>query len=61
MGNKQKNQQPRHDQPTHEGQRLGGNNQGGKAPEHLGALDQGGEGGDKRTNPKTDDGDHSER
>jgi hypothetical protein len=48
MGNKQHNQEPRHEPRTHEGQRLGGNNQGGKAPEHVDALDQGGDGGQVR-------------
>jgi hypothetical protein len=47
MGNKQQNQEPRHGKRTHEGQRLGGNNQGGKAPEHDDALDQGGDGGQR--------------
>jgi hypothetical protein len=47
MGNKQHNQEPRHEQRTQDGQRLGDNNQGGKAPEHSDALDQGGEGGKK--------------
>ena len=34
MGNHQQNQEPRHEQKNREGQRLGDNNQGGKADEH---------------------------
>jgi hypothetical protein len=48
MGNRQQNQEPRHDQPRQEGQRLGDNNQGGKAPEGDDVLDQGGDGGQRR-------------
>jgi hypothetical protein len=44
MGNHQQNQEPRHEQEHREGQRLGGNNQGGKADEGETALDQGGQG-----------------
>jgi hypothetical protein len=44
MGNHQQNQEPRHEQPHREGQRLGGNHQGGKADESETALDQGGQG-----------------
>src|SRR5688500_6135257 len=44
MGNHQQNQQPRHEQKNREGQRLGDNNQGGKADEGEPALDQGGQG-----------------
>lgn len=44
MGNHQQNQQPKHEQEHREGQRLGGNNQGGKADEGETALDQGGQG-----------------
>lgn len=44
MGNHQQNQEPRHEQKTREGQRLGDNNQGGKADEHETALDQDGQG-----------------
>jgi hypothetical protein len=44
MGNHQQNKEPRHEQKHREGQRLGGNNQGGKADERETALDQGGQG-----------------
>jgi hypothetical protein len=50
MGNRQQNQEPRHDQPRQEGQRLGDNNQGGKAPQRDTALDQGGDGGRRNAN-----------
>lgn len=45
MGNKQQNHEPRHEQENREGQRLGGNNQGGKADERETVVDQGGQGG----------------
>jgi hypothetical protein len=45
MGNHQQNQQPRHEQKHREGQRLGDNNQGGKADQHETVFDQGGQGG----------------
>ena len=52
MGNKQQNQQPRHEQPTREGQRMGDNNQGGKADEHETVLDEGGQGGQREPSPR---------
>ena len=45
MGNRQQNHEPRHEQEHREGQRLGGNNQGGKANERETVFDQGGQGG----------------
>jgi hypothetical protein len=55
MGNHQQNQQPRHEPLEHEGQRRGGNNQGGKAPEATTALDQGGQGKGREPAPKPRD------
>ena len=54
MGNHQQNQQPRHEQPHREGQRLGDNNQGGKADDGETAIDQGGQG--KGREPRAPDG-----
>jgi hypothetical protein len=51
MGNKQQNQEPRHEQGNREGQRLGGNNQGGKADQHETVFDQGGQGGRRDLSP----------
>ena len=51
MGNKQQNQEPRHEQKNREGQRLGGNNQGGKADERETVVDQGGQGGRRDAAP----------
>lgn len=55
MGNHQQNQQPRHEPKEREGQRLGGNHQGGKAGEGETALDQGGHG--KGREPRNADDD----
>ena len=54
MGHHQQNQESRHEQPHREGQRLGDNNQGGKADEGETALDQGGQG--KGREPRAPDG-----
>jgi hypothetical protein len=54
MGNKQQNHEPRHEQESREGQRLGGNNQGGKADERETVVDQGGQGGKRDSAPKQD-------
>ena len=51
MGNKHQNQQPRHEQETQEGQRLGDNNQGGKADQRETVVDQGGQGGRRDSAP----------
>jgi hypothetical protein len=56
MGNRQQNHEPRHEQPTREGQRLGDNNQGGKADEHETVFDQDGQGGQRgKTAPEQRD------
>ena len=55
MGNHQQNQQPRQETKAREGQRLGGNHQGGKADEGETALDQGGQG--KGREPRDGDDD----
>jgi hypothetical protein len=54
MGNHQQNQQPRHEQPHREGQRLGDNNQGGKADEGETALDPDGQGKGREPRPEQD-------
>ena len=59
MGNHQQNQQPRHEQPTREGQRLGDNNQGGKSDEGETAIDQGGQG--KGREPRAPDADRDRK
>jgi hypothetical protein len=54
MGNHQQNEQPRHEQKTREGQRLGDTHPGGKADEGETALDQDGKG--KGREPRTPEG-----